>query len=113
MKSNVIMFIEFFTMYSQIFVIWNNHEYSVLMNSNFKNVENQNMNSECMHMKCKFVVTIMWNILQELNSSLLDDNNAIVPNDQNDTFSEAFIDVYILEVYNLKNCIYSQPHGCY
>jgi hypothetical protein len=25
------------------------------------------MNSECMHIKCKSIVTVMWNILQELN----------------------------------------------
>jgi hypothetical protein len=35
----------------------------------------------------------------------------IIHNDQNDAFSEAFIDVYIF--YNLKDCVYSQPHGCY
>jgi hypothetical protein len=73
----------------------------------------QNKNSECMHMKCKFVVTIVWNFLQELYSRLPKDNNVIVCNDQNDAFNEAFIDVYILEVYNPKGRVYSQPHGCY
>ncbi len=92
-------------------VIWNNHESSALMNGSFKNVENQSKNSEYMHMKCKFVVTIVWNILQELNSRLQEDNKMIIHNDQNDAFSEAFIDVYIF--YNLKDCVYSQPHGCY
>jgi hypothetical protein len=32
---------------------------------------------------------------------------------KNDAFSEALIDVYILEIYNPKGHIYSQPHGCY
>jgi hypothetical protein len=31
------------------------------MNCNVKCVENQSKNSECMHVKCKYVVTIMWN----------------------------------------------------
>jgi hypothetical protein len=43
----------------QILVICNNHEYDVLMNGNVNYVENEGMNSECMHMKCKHVVTIM------------------------------------------------------
>ncbi len=34
-------------------------------------------------------------------------NNIIFHNDQNDTFIKALIDVYILEVYNSKNNIYS------
>jgi hypothetical protein len=25
------------------------------------------MDNECMHVKCKYVVIVMWNILQELN----------------------------------------------
>jgi hypothetical protein len=33
------------------------------MNDKIKCVENQNRNSECMHMKCKYVVTVVWNIL--------------------------------------------------
>ncbi len=41
------------------------------------------------------------------------DNNVIVRNDQNDTFSEALIDVYILEVSNPKGHVYSKPQGCY
>jgi hypothetical protein len=66
-----------------------------------------------MHMKCKFVITIMWKVFQEFNSRLLEDNNVIVRNDWNNAFNEAFIDIYILEVYNPKDHIYSQPHGCY
>jgi hypothetical protein len=31
------------------------------MNFNVKCVENYGKNSECMHVKCKYVVTIMWN----------------------------------------------------
>jgi hypothetical protein len=31
----------------QILVIWNNHEYGVLMNGIIKCVDNQNTNSEC------------------------------------------------------------------
>jgi hypothetical protein len=37
------------------------------------------------------------------------DNDVIVCNDQNDAFSATFINVYILEVYNLKVYVYSQP----
>ncbi len=40
-------------------------------------------------------------------------NNAIVHNDQNDAFSEALIDVYIVEVSNSKGRIYSQPYNSY
>jgi len=41
MKWNVILFLEFFSKYFevQILVIWNNHEFGVLMNDNVKNVE--------------------------------------------------------------------------
>jgi hypothetical protein len=31
------------------------------MNGKVKCVENPSKNSECMHVKCKFVVTIVWN----------------------------------------------------
>jgi hypothetical protein len=31
------------------------------MNGNVKCVENQGKKSECMHVKCNFVVTVMWN----------------------------------------------------
>ncbi len=51
----------------QILVIGNNHEYNVLLNDKVKCVENQGKNSECMHVKCKYVVTIVLNILQESN----------------------------------------------
>jgi hypothetical protein len=43
MKWNVILFLEFlFIMYFevQVLVLWNNHEFGVLMNGNVKNVEN-------------------------------------------------------------------------
>jgi hypothetical protein len=45
----------------QILVIWNNHEYGVLMNGNVKGVENEGINSGCMHVNCNFVVIIVWN----------------------------------------------------
>jgi hypothetical protein len=63
MKWVIILFLDFFTIYSevQILVIWNNHEFGVSMNCNVKCVENQGKNSECMHVKCKCVVTITWN----------------------------------------------------
>jgi hypothetical protein len=63
MKWIVILFLEFFTMYfeMQILVIWNNHEFDVLMNDNVKCVENQSINSECMHVKCKYIVMVVWN----------------------------------------------------
>jgi hypothetical protein len=39
----------------------------------------------------------------------VEDNNATICNDQNDTFCGTLIDIYILEVYNLKGYMYSQP----
>ncbi len=39
----------------------------------------------------------------------IEDNNVTVHNDQDDAFSETLIDVYILEIYNPKGHIYSQP----
>jgi hypothetical protein len=55
--------LEFFTMYYevQILVIWNNHEYNVLMNGNAKCVENEWKNNGCMKVKCKYVVIVVWN----------------------------------------------------
>ncbi len=55
------MFLKFFTMYFkvQILVICNNHESDVGMNGNVKFVETEDMNSEHMHVKCKFVITIV------------------------------------------------------
>jgi hypothetical protein len=44
-----------------ILVIWNNHEYGVLMNYKVKCVENLSRNNECMHMKCNFFVIIVGN----------------------------------------------------
>jgi hypothetical protein len=43
----------------------------------------------------------------------IEDNNVTIRNDQNDTFSEALIDIYILKVYNPKGHVYSQPHDHY
>jgi hypothetical protein len=50
-------------MYSEVkfLVIWNYHKISVLVNGNVNCVENQGINSECMHVKCKFVVIVVWN----------------------------------------------------
>jgi hypothetical protein len=45
----------------QILVIWNSHEYDVLMNGNVKCVKNEGRNNECMHVKCKYIATIVWN----------------------------------------------------
>jgi hypothetical protein len=47
----------------QILVIWNNHEYGVLVNGRTKRVDNQGRNSECMHVKCKYVVIVCGIIL--------------------------------------------------
>ncbi len=47
----------------QILVICNNHEFDVLTNGSVKFVETSNKNSEDIHVKCKFVVTIEWNIM--------------------------------------------------
>jgi len=44
---------------------------------------------------------------------LVEEYNVTIHNDQNNTFRETFIDVYILEVYNPKGRIYSQPQGNY
>jgi hypothetical protein len=51
MKWIEALYLEFFTMYFEVqnLVIWNNHEYGVLMNGKVKCVENQGINSECMH----------------------------------------------------------------
>jgi hypothetical protein len=61
---------EFFILYSKvkILVIWNNHEYDVKMNGIVMFVETYDKNSEHMHVKWKYVVTIVWNILQEFKS---------------------------------------------
>ncbi len=40
-------------------------------------------------------------------------NHVPIHNDQNDTFNEKLIDVYILKIYNVTGHIYSQPQGCY
>ncbi len=44
---------------------------------------------------------------------LVEFNYVLNCNDQNDAFSEKIIDVYTLEVYNPKSCIYFQPQGYY
>jgi hypothetical protein len=45
----------------QILVIWNNHEFGVLMNGNVNCVEKHGRNTECMQMKCKYVGIVVWN----------------------------------------------------
>jgi hypothetical protein len=49
----------YFEMY--ILVVWNNHEYGVLLNGRIDCVENQGKINECIHVKCKYVVIVMWN----------------------------------------------------
>jgi hypothetical protein len=61
------VFLHVFWSKMQILVIWNNYEFGVLMNDRVKCVDNQGKNNECMHVKCKYVVIIVWNILQELS----------------------------------------------
>jgi hypothetical protein len=51
----------------EILVIWNNHEFGVLMNGNVKCVEKKSKNNECVHVKWKFVVTIVWNNYERIN----------------------------------------------
>jgi hypothetical protein len=51
----------------KILVIWNNLEFGVLMNGRVKRVENQGKNSECMHVKCNYVVIIMLNNFVEIH----------------------------------------------
>jgi hypothetical protein len=48
-------------MYSemQILDICNNHEFDVLLNGSVTFVEISDKNNEHMHVKCKFVVTVM------------------------------------------------------
>jgi hypothetical protein len=55
----------FFTMYSKVHVlgIWKNHEYVFKWMVVLRMLRIWGKNNECMHMKCKYVVTIMWNIL--------------------------------------------------
>jgi hypothetical protein len=62
-EMNYNLVLRVFIMYSemQIQVIWNNHEFGVLMNGNVKCVDNQGRTSKCMHVKCKYVVAVMWN----------------------------------------------------
>ncbi len=63
MKWIVILLLEFIIMYTKVknLVTWNHHEFGVLMNGSVKCVEDQSKNNECMPMKCKFVVTVVWN----------------------------------------------------
>jgi hypothetical protein len=37
------------------------------MNGSVKCVEKQSKNNECMHVKCKFVVTLVWNNFAAIN----------------------------------------------
>ncbi len=52
-------------MYSkvQILITWNNHEFDVEMDGNVKFVEIQDKNNEHMHVKCKSIVIVVWNIM--------------------------------------------------
>ncbi len=61
MNCNLVFWIFYNVFWSANYGYWNNHEYGVLMNGNVKCVENQGRNIECMHMKCKPIVTIVWN----------------------------------------------------
>jgi hypothetical protein len=62
MNCNLISGVFFIMYYEvQILVIRNNHEYGVLMNGSVKCVEKQGINSECMHVRCKYVIIVMWN----------------------------------------------------
>jgi hypothetical protein len=63
MKWIVILLLEKNSMYIelQILVIWNNHEFDALVNGNVKCVEKQSRNNECMHVKCKYVIIVVWN----------------------------------------------------
>jgi hypothetical protein len=72
MKWIIILFLEFFTIYSEVqtLVLCNNHESNVGMNGSVKFVETENINSEHMHVKCNFIIVIVWNILQEFKFHL-------------------------------------------
>ncbi len=52
-----------FCMYFEVHidVIWNSHEFNILMNGKVKCVENQGRPSECMNVKCKCIVIVVWN----------------------------------------------------
>jgi hypothetical protein len=55
------------------------------------------------------VVSIRFTTLSNIKETniLVQDNNAVVSNDQNDTFSKALINVYILGVCNLERHVYN------
>jgi hypothetical protein len=46
----------------------NNHGYGVLMNCIIKSVENQCKNNEGIHVKYKYVVTVVWNTSAKIKS---------------------------------------------
>ncbi len=65
MKWIVNLFLDFLIMYFEgkfLFKL-NNHEYGVSMNGSIKNVEKLKLKNEYMHLKCKYVVIVEWNIL--------------------------------------------------
>jgi hypothetical protein len=41
----------------------------------------------------------------------IQNNNVVVSNDPNNMFGKAFIDVYLLRVFNPKGYVHSQPHS--
>jgi hypothetical protein len=45
--------------------ICNNHESDVRMNGSVKFIKTEDMNIEHMHAKCKSIVIVLWNIMQE------------------------------------------------
>jgi hypothetical protein len=59
MNCNIVFGV--FTMYYkvQIMIICNNHEFDVGMNGSVKFVETKDINSEHMHVKCKYVVIVV------------------------------------------------------
>jgi hypothetical protein len=61
MNCNFVSGVLYNVLWDADFGIWNNHEIGILMNGRVTCVENPCKNSECMHVKCKFFVTIVSN----------------------------------------------------
>jgi len=74
-------------------------------NANFEHVKFEPVNNYSTHGSI-----IGTNVPIHYNDDVLVEFNYIpVRNDQNDTFNEKPIDIYILEVWNPKSCIHFQP----
>ncbi len=78
--------------------------------TNFQPTEFKSINNHLTHGSIKGTYVHVHYYYHDVH---VEDNNATVCNDQNNTFDEVLIEVHILEVYNPKGHIYSQPCGRY